>query len=403
MKKVNSIFAVILLVFLSTSVGYYFGVRGYEVKLKREPINFEIINKTPKEELQGDFSAFWRTWDDLNNKHINKPFDSQTLIWGAIKGMVEAADDPYTTFLDPEENKSSDEVLSGEYQGIGAELTMKDEIVTVVSPFDGSPAKQAGIKPGDRILEVNKETTVGLSLYEVVNKIKGPKGSEVALTIAREGKEPFEVKINRDTITLDTLNYELKEDDVLYIRLSRFGEQTNNEWNQMVTDVVVKYPNVNNFILDLRGNPGGYLSSAVHVASEFMPQGVAVVEEFSDGTKTKIPTTHSGQFLNKNLVVLIDEGSASASEILSGTLREKADAVLVGKNSFGKGTVQEPIDYIDGSGLNVTIAKWLTPEGYWVHDVGLKPDIEVEITAEDVEAEVDPQLNKAIEVVKSME
>jgi carboxyl-terminal processing protease len=406
MKKANSIFLTIVLAIFCTVVGFYFGKKGYDLEFGKTPIDVEIKNKTADVPSEVDFATFWQVWEEINNKHVDKPLNPQDLVWGATKGMVAAIGDPYTLYLSPSENTSNDEILSGEYQGIGAELTMRDELVTVVAPFDDSPAQKAGIKPGDIILKVNDEEIFGLNLGEVVKKIKGPSGSEVILNIIREGEEPKDLTLKRDTITLETVKIEEKEDGIVYVRLSRFGEKTNTEWQQAVKDIVFKYPNTKVIVLDLRRNPGGFLGSAVHIASEFMKSGVVVIEKFSNGTERKLETDHKGQLTDKELVILIDEGSASASEILSGALSEKVGAVLVGKKSFGKGSVQEPIDYADGSGLNVTIAKWYTPNGVSIHDNGIDPDHEVDLPAADElqegEEPQDTQLEKALEIARGL-
>lgn len=402
MKKVNSIFFTFLIAVFALAFGYYFGSKGYDVKVKSSTVPITIENKNPPENSNADMAIFWQVWDELNAKHIDKPLNAQELVWGATKGMVAAVGDPYTLYLNPNENQSNDEILSGEYQGIGAELTMKDDLVTVVAPFDDSPAQKAGIKPGDKILKVNGEETYELNLTEVVKKIKGKKGTEVTLNIGRVGEEPFDVVVVRDSITLDTVKWEDKGDGVVYIRLSRFGEKTAQEWDKAVSDIIVKHPQTKTIVLDLRRNPGGFLGTAVHIASDFIPKGTIVSERFSNGTENKLSVDHKGNLLDKKIVVLIDEGSASASEILSGALRERADAIIVGQKSFGKGSVQEPIDYTDGSGLNVTIAKWYTPEGVSIHENGLEPDEKVEITDEDAKEGKDAQLEKALEIAKNL-
>lgn len=402
MKKVNSIFFTFLIAVFALAFGYYFGSKGYDVRIKTNSVPITIENKNPPENSNADMTIFWQVWDELNAKHIDKPLNAQELVWGATKGMVAAVGDPYTLYLNPNENQSNDEILSGEYQGIGAELTMKDDLVTVVAPFDDSPAQKAGIKPGDKILKVNGEETYDKVLTEVVKKIKGKKGTEVTLNIGRVGEEPFDVVVVRDSITLDTVKWEDKGDGVVYIRLSRFGEKTAQEWDTAVSDIIVKHPETKTIVLDLRRNPGGFLGTAVHIASDFIPKGTIVSERFSNGTENKLGVDHKGNLLDKKIVVLIDEGSASASEILSGALRERADAILVGQKSFGKGSVQEPIDYSDGSGLNVTIAKWYTPEGVSIHENGLEPDEKVEITDEDAKEGKDAQLEKALEIARGL-
>lgn len=412
MKKANLYFIFILVVISSFVGGYFVGNRGYSISFKNNEIVLDVKSDKPDYTVDADFTTFWKVFKDINEKHLSKPLDGQKLVWGATKGLVKALDDPYSLYLSPDENTSSDEVLSGEYQGIGAELVMKDELVTVVSPFDGSPAKAADIRPNDRIIEVNHEDILGQNLADVVKKIKGPKGSEVVLKIVREGaKEPFEVTIVRDTIEIKTVTLkglsefeklpdELKSrTDIAYIRISRFGEKTNTEWDAAVRDMQVKFPNNKSIILDLRSNPGGFLDSAVHLASDFISNGVVVKEELSDGSSRSINVDHSPLLLNKPLYILVDGGSASASEILSGALRERAGAKIYGVKSFGKGTIQQPIDYPDGSGLNVTIGKWLTPEGYWVHKVGIEPDVEIKLTEEDIQNKHDRQLEELVKAI----
>lgn len=401
MKKANLLFLNILLIIGSILGGYYFGHKGYELEIKKSPVFVDIINKTPNLEMTADFSQFWQVWEEVNQRHISKPLDSQALVQGAIKGMVKAIDDPYTMYLEPRDNSSSDQMLKGEYEGIGAELTMKNEVVTVVAPFDSSPAKKSGVRPGDKILSVDGVTTIGEELYDVVERIKGPADTKVVLTLLRESKdEPFDIEITRGNISLDTVTYEIKDAGTAYIRISRFGNKTNEEWDKAVRDIIIGHPDVTSIVLDLRGNPGGYLGSAVHVASEFIGSGVVVREEFYDGKTGELKVDHKGQLVDKKLIILIDEGSASASEIMAGALKERVKAVLVGTKSFGKGTVQEPIDYPNGAGLNLTIAKWLTPNGFWVHGVGLEPDHLVELTDEQLQNQDDKQLEKALELVK---
>ena len=402
MKKINSIFLTFLIGIACLASGYYFGSKGYNVKIKTDSIPITIENKNPPENSNADMTIFWQVWDDLNKKHIDKPLNAQKLVWGATKGMVAAVGDPYTLYLNPNDNQSNDEILSGEYEGIGAELTMKDDLVTIVAPFDDSPAQKAGLKPGDKILKVNGEETYDLNLTEVVKKIKGKRGTEVTLYIGRVGEDPFDVTLTRDSITLDTVSWKEEGNGIVYIRLSRFGERSAQEWDDAVSEIIVKHPDTKTIVLDLRRNPGGFLGTAVHIASDFISKGTIVSERFSNGTENKISVDHAGVLLDKNIVVLIDEGSASASEILSGALRERADAVLVGQKSFGKGSVQEPIDYNDGSGLNVTIAKWYTPDGISIHQNGLEPDEKVEITKEDAKEGKDTQLEKAMDIAKNL-
>ena len=424
-KHLQKIITTILLILLGAFGGYYFGVRGYEVDVKTETRNIEILNKQSLSPTSVDFTRFWEVWDMLNEAHIARPFKPQDLLDGAIEGMVKAIDDPYTSYLPVVENKEARDSLDGKYEGIGAQLGFDDENhLIVVAPLDGSPAYYAGVRAGDRIVEIEGKDTTGISVEEAVNQIRGDAGTVSTLTMFRDGAEDvFEVKIVRDTIKLDSVTWEDKGDGIAYIRLSRFGGTTDEEWSKVAGEVKSEMPKLNGVILDVRNNPGGYLESSIFIASEFISKGTIVKERFTDGTVNDFNVDHKGVFTNSDIriAVLINQGSASASEIVAGALKELRGAVLVGQRSFGKGTVQKSEEFSDGAAFHVTIAKWLTPEGNWIDSHssefsdsaynklddegneiigGLMPDYEVEFTDEDVVNENDVQLNKAIEVLK---
>ncbi len=317
--------------------------------------------------------------------------------------MAEAIGDPYTAFLPPVENKEVKDNLNGRYEGIGAELGMRDNQLTIISPLDGSPAQKVGVQPGDLILKVDDEETSSLSLSESVSRIRGPAGTTVLLTLKRGEDEPFEVEIKREQITIKNISWEQKGDGVVYIRVARFGEQTNQDWDSAIDEITKsQISNLKSIILDVRSNPGGYLQASIHIASEFTNTGVIVFEEFGDGRRQEFKSDHRGRLLSVPVVVLINEGSASASEILAGALRDLRGSKLVGKPSFGKGTVQDAVELGDGSSVHVTIARWLTPNGDNVDEVGLEPAVVVERTEEDANAGKDPQLEKAIEMAKGL-
>jgi len=427
-RSVQSIITTILLVLLGVFAGYYFGVRGFEIKVKEGLSKIEVENKGTVNVENVDFSRFWEVWDIINNKHIRKPFDKNKLVEGAINGMIESIDDPYTSYFNPVENSEAMESLNGLYEGIGAQLGYDEGGgLIVVSPLDGSPAQNAGVLAGDKILAISGEETLGITIEQAVNKIRGNAGTSIVLTLARNIKpEPFDVSITRGTIKLDSVIWEDKGDGIAYIRLSRFGGETNKDWLKAVGEIKAEMPNLDGIILDVRNNPGGYLDSAVYISSEFIKNGVVVNEEFSDGSKQSYEVDHNGVLTDNDLkiVVLINGGSASASEIVAGALKERRQALLVGARSFGKGTVQKSEEFTDGSSVHVTIAKWLTPNGNWidkhnstfkdsVHNEldeneneiigGLKPDFEVVFSDQDIEEGKDVQLDKAIEVIKSEE
>ncbi len=381
--------------------GFYFGKQGLDAKFVKKDYKVQITRKDPPSK-EVDFSLFWEVWETLNSTYLERPIDAQKMVYGAIKGMVESLEDPYTSFLPPQQNEEAEASLNGTYEGIGAELGEKENQIIVISPFDGSPAKEAGIRPGDAILKVDDKATVGMSVNDVVKLIRGDAGTVVKLTIGRkDNKEPIEITIKRGQIKIDSVTWEDKKDGIAYIRISRFGDDTNKVWDETVAKINTQMTDLNAIVLDLRGNPGGYLDSAIHIAGEFYKDEPVIFEEYASGKQVERTTQRIGSLNGVPVVVLIDEGSASASEILAAALRDHAGAVLVGQKSFGKGTIQDVRNFSDGSGVHITIAKWLTPKKEWVHNKGIEPNIKVEVTDEDIDQEKDPQLEKAIESAKN--
>lgn len=390
------------LVALSTFYGgYYAGKRGFEIEVKKNPPSIEIENRAPSDSTV-NFGLFWNVWDILTSQYLERPIDAQAMVYGAIKGMVASVNDPYTSFLPPQTNEDVKNTLNGTYDGIGAELAVEENQIIVVSPLEGSPAKDAGLKPRDAIVEIDGESTAGLSLQEAVTRIRGPSGSLVALTVFRENQtDPEVVRIKRGKIQIDSLTWEDKGDGIAYLRLSRFGGTTNNEWDTLVSKVNINMEEINALVVDLRGNPGGYLQAAVHLSGEFFRNAPVLYEEDALGNQRPVETTRVGAFEGIPVYVLIDGGSASASEILAAALRENANAILIGNKSFGKGTIQDSQTFEDGSGLHITVAKWLTPAKEWVHKIGIDPDVTVEVTQEDIDAGNDPQLERALEIARN--
>jgi carboxyl-terminal processing protease len=380
--------------------GYYFGKRGFVFEVRKNPPEIEISNKFPPDGKL-DFSLFWEVWDILNSTYLERPIDQKKMIYGAISGMVYSLGDPYTSFLPPDINASFMDSMGGRYEGIGAELSLKDGNLIIVSPLDGSPAKNIGVKPGDRILQIDDKSTAGMSVSEAVALIRGESGTTVKLVLQTGTDDPREVVITRGVITVSSVTWEDKGDGTAYIRISRFGSDTNTEWDRVASEVNVKMSELDAVIIDVRGNPGGYLESAIHISEDFFRGKPVLYEETSTGELIPFNTSKVGVFKDIPAVfVLIDQGSASASEILAAALRDNIGAKLIGEKSFGKGTIQDARDFNDGSGLHITIAKWLTPKKEWVHGTGLEPDITVKITDEDLDKGVDPQLNKALELAK---
>ncbi len=405
---VNIILILSLVVFIFGS-GYKIG----EYKTQRSKIerNSYNINNAPLADNQPqvknlDFSLFWDVWNQVEKKYIDKKkLDPQKMFYGAIKGMVASLNDPYTFFLTPSENKQSKDDLGGKFEGIGAQLGLKDNRIIIVAPLKNSPAETAGVKAGDFILKVDGQSTKDWTLTQAVTKIRGPKGSQVTLTLERNQKQ-LEVKITRSQINVASveLKYETKADKKLAIlSLNQFGENTNQEWDKAVAKIKDQWEKreIYGLILDLRDNPGGYLEGAVYLASEFLPIGKVVVKQQSsnDDTKTYY-ALRQGQLRDIPLVILINQGSASASEILAGSLRDHKKAILVGEKTFGKGSVQEAVDLKQGAGLHVTVAKWILPNGDWINSKGIEPDIKIKNNIKEgnsLTREDDKQLDKAID------
>ncbi|HEU0085835.1 MAG TPA: S41 family peptidase [Candidatus Paceibacterota bacterium] len=351
-----------------------------------------------------DLAAFWKVWNALLEKHPDaEKMTEQEMVYGAISGLVDSFDDPYSTFFEPEEAKMFEEDISGNFSGVGMEVGMKDKILTVIAPLKDTPAFRAGIRSGDKILKIDETESTNLSLDQAIKLIRGEKGTEVTLSIFREEFEsPKEFKVVRDIINVPVIDTEMRGDRIFVIRLYSFtGNST-----RMFKDALQQFRDSKSdkLLIDLRGNPGGYLDASVEMASWFLPSGkTIVIEDYGVESKQKIYRSHGyNVFSDKlKLVILIDGGSASASEILAGALQDHKKALLVGTQSFGKGSVQEVVKISNGTLLKVTVAKWLTPNGNSISQVGLKPDHEVTISSADLERKNDPQLEKAINLLNT--
>lgn len=361
-----------------------------------------LLNKDTQVATEADFSPFWKVWNIINEKYpkIDKTAD-QKKVYGAISGLVNSLDDPYSIFFDPEESKLFEEEISGNFTGVGMEVGIKDKILTVIAPLKNTPAYRANIKPGDKILKIDSIVTSNLSIESAIKLIRGEKGTIVTLTIFREGnKDPTEIKIIRDVIDIPTLDIELRKDGIFVIKLYSFSANSANLFRKAIRSFIES--ETDKLILDLRGNPGGYLDSAVDIASWFLAGGKTIVtEDYGDDRKSEIYRSRGyNRFSDKlKFIILIDEGSASASEIVAGALQDHGRAKLVGSQSFGKGSVQEAIKVTSDTLLKITVAKWLTPNGISISEKGLTPDYKVEITKKDMENKKDPQLDKAIELL----
>ena len=385
--------------------GYLFGLNKITLSLINKQIKIERALPQTKKDL--NFSLFWQVWDTLESKYFDKTkIDYQKMIYGAISGMVASIGDPYTVFLPPSGNKVIQEDLNGSFEGVGIQIGFKGSQLAVVAPLKDSPAEEAGIKAGDFIIHIKDEKknldigTGGISLPDAVAAIRGPAGSKVTLTLIRgEEEKPIVVEVARTKLTVPSLTLEYPSagsGQIAYIRLLKFGGETAKEWEEVVAQIL-KNPKVKGIVIDVRNNPGGYLQAAVDLASDFVKKGeVIVIEQQASGVKENFTAEKIARLTQIPVVVIINQGSASASEILAGALRDQKRAKLVGETTFGKGTIQEPIQIEGGSGLHITTARWLTPAGTWVNDKGLEPDVKIE---DDPKTEEDEQLQKAIEIL----
>jgi len=347
-----------------------------------------------------DFQLFWDVWDTLKQKYVKKDsLKEQDLFYGAIRGMVAAAGDPYTVFLDPKESKVFADDLAGTFEGIGAEIGIKKERLLIIAPLPDSPAEKAGLRAGDRILAINGTTTLGMSVDEAVNKIRGAKDTVVVLTINHSGEDSVkEIKITRGVIIVKSVKTSMAKNGLYTITVTSFNDDTETLFNKAVDDIVVKKPK--GIILDLRNNPGGYLSVAVSMAGNWLDKGKVVVsEKFGDGKSDEYPAAGLARLKGIPTIILVNQGSASASEIVSGALQDYNVAKLVGNQTFGKGSVQVLDKLNDGSSLKVTIAQWMTPKGINISEKGVTPDVVVDFKSEDYQNNKDPQMDKAIELL----
>lgn len=350
---------------------------------------------------EADFSTMWETWHKLEENYVNpEDLKEQEMVWGAARGMVKSVGDPYTIFFNPKETKKFLEDVSGEFEGVGMEIGIKDSQLQVVAPIEGTPAEKAGLRPGDKIVKIGDVLTMNITIEEAVSLIRGPKGTEAVLTVMREGwEESKEISIKRDTIKVPSIKWEIKENNTAYIKIYHFSEDVDRDFRAAALEILKT--SANKIVLDLRNNPGGYLERAQDIAGWFIEKGDTVVIEDFGKDKEQIIYEAKGrsEFLNYPAAVIINEGTASASEILASALRDNRGVKLVGQTSYGKGSVQKLEHLQDGSSLKITVAKWLTPNGEHITDKGLVPDVEVELTEEDYNNNKDPQLDKALEII----
>ena len=354
------------------------------------------------EGLQTLFTPFWEVWNIVHTQYVEQPVDDVKLMQGAIRGMLDALGDDHTTYMDPEQYADETRFMQGEYEGIGAYVDLDGEYLTIVSPLAGSPAELAGLRSGDKIIAIDGEDMTGIPPEEVRLKVLGPDGSKVTLTVRREEElEPLEFVITRAQITIHSAEGKMLADGIAYVDINTFGDKTTEELRTTLEHLLAQNPK--GLVIDLRNNPGGYLVTAIEVSSEFIDNGVIMYEQYGDGRREQYEALGNGQATDIPIVVLINEGSASASEILAGALQDYERATLVGEKSYGKGSVQthQPLSNNQGA-ARVTIAKWLTPKERAIDQVGLQPDVYVEMAPEDFVSDQDPQLDVALETLNAI-
>ncbi|HJX37552.1 MAG TPA: S41 family peptidase [Anaerolineae bacterium] len=379
---------VALLVFVSALVTLAAYLGGYGTAF--------LLHPAPQVAAEDHFRVFWESWRIVQDQYYGAPLDSSVLTYGAIRGALTTLGDPFTWFAEPEEAQRIKEAASGKYTGIGAVVNEDDAgNVLIVRPFQGGPADRAGLLPGDIVLEVEGTETRSLELEQAVGEIRGPAGTPVRLLVQRAGlAEPFEVELLRAEIEIPSVEYEMLDGGIAYLKLNEFRANAPQQVHITLEELLRQGPN--SLILDLRDNPGGLLSSSIEIASEFVAEGVIALEKGSNGLDEQHLARGDGLATEIPLVVLVNDGTASASEIVAGAIRDHERGVLIGETTLGKGSVQSPVDLSDGSHLRLTIAHWFTPNGQLIQGHGLAPDIEVPLTEEDLANERDPQLDRAI-------
>lgn len=403
------------------SVSFFAGFYVNAQKSVSELSVTDVTNKDLSKPTGVDFATFWTVWNTLNDKFVKTGSstaleasttlasqkvldDTQTRVYGAIKGMVDSLDDPYTTFFTPAENNNFETELSGSLEGVGIEVGIKDGFILVISPLKGSPADKAGVLAGDKIIQIDSTPTSGLDINSAINLLRGKSGTTVKLTLARDGKpDPVVVSITRDTIDIPVIDTQkITESKTFVIKIYSFSSNSPALFRNALRDFVDS--GYSKLIIDLRNNPGGYLEAAVDMGSWFLPSGKTIVtEDYGKKQDPDVYKSYGYDIFNNNLkmAILINSGSASASEILAGALSEYKIGTLIGEKSFGKGSVQELVPITGGGALKVTIARWLTPLGKSISEEGLTPEYEVKMTDDDVKAGKDPQMDKAIQILNS--
>jgi len=385
-KSFKKIFFIALLIVTSFSLG--FTVNSFLNEKNEAVYSNDAV----------DLSVFWETWGIIEDRYALEPLDYEKMVYGATSGMVDSLEDPYTVFLSPSDKEEFNNDMEGKFEGIGAEVGIRDKFLTIIAPLKDSPAEKAGLLAGDKVLKIDETEVIGIDISEAVKLLRGEKGTEVVLLVSRDSLDDLaEIEITRDTIETRTVEWKIIGDNIAYIEVSQFRGNTVGEFDNSINDIIIKEPK--GMIIDLRNNPGGYVSTLNSMASRFLDKGeIIFIEDFGD-EKKEHRATRGKKFTGIPIIILINGGSASASEIFAGALQENGIAKLVGETTFGKGLVQEVEELRDGSAIKVTIAKWLTPSGIDINKSGIDPDIEVELSFDDYINKRDPQLDMALKLL----
>lgn len=393
LKRFILIFVILLLLDSVYIFGYWSGQKGNVSALIPSQITKLNVGKSS----DVNFSTFWEAWNKLKDKSVS-PIDNNKMVEGAISGLLSSAGDPYTVYFTKQDNERFREDIGGEFSGIGVEITEKNGLTTIVAPLSDTPAEKAGFKPADIILEVDGTKTSEIGFNETINRIRGIEGTKVTLKVLRASSaDPITIEVIRAKITVKSVEWSMKDVDgkkVAYIKIRQFGDDTDALFESAAQDVIKNNPE--GIILDLRNDPGGYLETSVNIASYFIKDGVIVSEKGRDGNSKEYRSTGNGKLKNYKLTVLVNGGSASASEIVTGALRDRLSSKVIGEKTFGKGSVQELIDLSDGSAVKITVAKWFTPNGNQINGEGLEPDIAV---LDDEKTDADEQLIRAEQLI----
>ncbi len=409
-RRLLSTFAAGLVVALAFGAGYFVGSQE-AARAQVAPPSTATPTPDPRESLAQPpadvaerFGVFWQVWNLIQREYVGGPVDDTRLLYGAIRGMLQALDDPYSVFFDPTTHHLQKASLGGAYEGIGTSIDLKDGRHTIVTVFEGSPAAQAGLQSGDIVLRIDEREIGNLSMTEVVTLIRGPAGTSVQFTIMRPGEpatETLELTVVRQRITVQSVTLQVAGGDVAIIRVRLFSAITPRQFAAALRRAQAQQ--ARGIVLDLRDNPGGYLRSSVAVVSQFLPADtVVLIEQLGDGEQQPYKAQRDGRALDIPLVVLVNKGSASGAEIVAGALADHDRAILVGETTFGKGTVQVEHELSDGSAIRITTAQWLTPHGHIIQDVGLTPDVVVTRTADDHAEGRDPPMVRAQQLLRSL-